>query len=60
MLPKHMSREDALERLSLLAELMDPNPEYKSTFNTDEITEFQHILTDNGYSVRRLMSEVGP
>jgi hypothetical protein len=54
-----MSREDALERLTLLGVLMDPNPEHKSTFNTDEIAEFQHILTDNNYSVRRLMSEVG-
>jgi hypothetical protein len=53
-----LSREDALERLSLLGELMDPNPERKSTFSTDEIAEFQHILTDSNYTVRQLMHVV--
>jgi hypothetical protein len=55
-----MSREDALQRLSLLGELIDPDPERKATFSTDEIAEFQKVLTDGSYTVRRLMSVVGP
>jgi hypothetical protein len=54
-----MSREDALQRLSLLGELIDPNPENKAAFSTDEIAEFQKILTDGNYTVRQLMREVG-
>jgi hypothetical protein len=55
-----VSREDALQRLSLLGELIDPNPEHKATFSADEIAEFQKILTDGNYTVRQLMKAVGP
>jgi hypothetical protein len=54
-----LSHEDALQRLSLLGELIDPNPERKSAFSADEIAEFQKILTDSNYTVRRLMRAVG-
>lgn len=55
-----MSREGALQRLSLLGELIDPDPGRKATFSAEEIAEFQKILTDGSYTVRRLMSAVGP
>jgi hypothetical protein len=55
-----MSREDALKRLSVLGELIDPNPERTSPFSRDEIAEFQQILTDHSHTVRDLMRMVGP
>jgi hypothetical protein len=55
-----MSREDALHRLALLADLINPNPEDVSAFSTDEIAELQNILTDHNYTVRSLMILVGP
>jgi hypothetical protein len=54
-----MSREDALQRLSLLAELIDRTPERTSEFSTDEVVEFHNILTDHNYTVRYLMRAVG-
>jgi hypothetical protein len=54
-----VSREDALQKLTLVGELIDPNPEGKATLSTNEIAEFQKILTDNNYTVRRLVSAVG-
>jgi hypothetical protein len=58
-LPKHLSRDDALQRLTLLVELIDPSPERTSAFSVAEVTEFQKILTDHNYTVRQLMREVG-
>ena len=55
-----MSREDALQRLSLLGDLINPNPERQSSFSTEEIAEFQNILTGHNYTVRNLMILVGP
>jgi hypothetical protein len=54
-----MSREDALQRLSLLTELIDPTRERSSAFSTDEAAQFQEILTDHNYTVRHLMRAVG-
>jgi len=54
-----MSREDALKRLALLADLINPNAERVSAFSTDEIAEFQNILNDHNYTVRSLMTLVG-
>ena len=54
-----MSREDALQRLAVLGDLINPNTERVSAFNTDEIAEFQNILNDNNYTVRSLMTLVG-
>jgi hypothetical protein len=55
-----MSREDALERLSVLVQLIDPSPEHTLLFTPDQIAELQKILTDHNYTVRELMREVGP
>jgi hypothetical protein len=55
-----MSRQDALQRLTLLGDLINPDPERKSAFRTDEIAEFQNILTNHNYTVRNLMMLVGP
>jgi hypothetical protein len=55
-----MSREDALQRLVLLGDLINPNSGRVSVFSTDEIAEFQDILTAHNYTVRRLMILVGP
>jgi len=55
-----MSGEDALQRLTLLGDLIDPSSERVSAFSTDEIAEFQNILTDHNYTVRSLMTLVGP
>ena len=55
-----MSREDALQRLALLGDLIDPTPERVSAFSTEEIAEFQNVLTDNNYTVRSLTILVGP
>jgi hypothetical protein len=55
-----MSGEDALQRLALLGDMINPNPEHVSAFGTDEIAEFQNILTDHNYTVRSLMILVGP
>jgi len=54
-----MSREDALQRLALLADLINPNAERVSAFSTDQIAEFQNILNDHNYTVRILMNLVG-
>jgi hypothetical protein len=55
-----MSREEALQRLALLGDLINLNSERVSAFSTDEIAEFQNILTDHNYTVRSLMILVGP
>jgi len=55
-----MSGEDALQRLTLLGDMINPNTESASAFSTDEIAEFQNILTDHNYTVRSLMILVGP
>jgi len=54
-----MSREDALQRLALLGDLINPNAERVSAFSTDQIAEFQNILNDHNYTVRHLMNLVG-
>lgn len=54
-----MSSEDALQRLSVLGELIDPNPERISQFSKDEIAELQKIIDDHKYTVRDLMRMVG-
>lgn len=59
-LPQHMSREEALQRLSLLGDLINPTPERKSTFSRNEIAEFQYVLTGHNHTVRNLMLLVGP
>ncbi|XP_021937906.1 sodium channel protein Nach-like [Zootermopsis nevadensis] len=58
-LPEHMSSEDALQRLSVLGELIDPNPERISQFSKDEIAELQKIIDDHKYTVRDLMRMLG-
>jgi hypothetical protein len=58
-LPKHISPEEAMERLSMLVQLITPNPETKLDFTHDQIKEFQMILDNHHYTVRRLMRQVG-
>ena len=54
-----MSRDDALQRLALLGDLINPNSKTVSAFSTDEIEEFQNILNGHNYTVRSLMILVG-
>ena len=58
-LPKHISTEEAMERLSMLVQLITPNSESKLAFTFDQIKEFQMILDNHHYTVRKLMREVG-
>jgi hypothetical protein len=48
-----------MERLSLLVHLISPKPESKLAFSVDQIREFQMILDNHHYTVRKLMREVG-
>ena len=59
VLPKHISTEEAMERLSLLVQLINRDPEAKLAFSVDQIKEFQMILDNHHYTVRELMREVG-
>jgi hypothetical protein len=58
-LPKHISTEEAVERLSLLVQVVTPNSGSKLPFTIDQIKEFQMILDNHHYTVRKLMREVG-
>jgi hypothetical protein len=48
-----------MERLSMLVQLISPNPGSKLAFTDDQINEFQMILDNHHYTVRKLMREVG-
>jgi hypothetical protein len=59
VLPKHISTEEAIENLSVLVQLISPDPGSKLAYTVDQINEFQTILDNHQYTVRKLMREVG-
>jgi len=58
-LPKHISTEEAMKRLSTLLQLITPSSESILAFTIDQLNEFQMILDKHHYTVRQLMREVG-
>ena len=48
-----------MERLSMLVQLITPDSESKLAFTIDQLKEFQMILDNHHYTVRKLMREVG-
>jgi hypothetical protein len=48
-----------MELLSLLVQLITPNSGSKLAFTIGQLKEFQMILDNHRYTVRKLMKEVG-
>ncbi|KAJ9580041.1 hypothetical protein L9F63_004334, partial [Diploptera punctata] len=58
-LPEDMTRENAMNRLALLGDLIDPSPAKSEPFSFEQVMEFQDLLTAHNYTVRKLMKELG-